>query len=262
MSVITRQDGTFVPLREQRTVSGTLAALNAEVVLPVNGDESCMIQVNAGAAVTATIVFEGSMDGGTNYFPLLALPYAATTGTIPVGSKVLITEAFSAVAPYRVYAAACGQLTNVRVRCSAYTSGTLSVRINSDPAFSLHPNTFVQTSTLQVTATGAASAAVTATLPAVTGLRHYVDRIEVIRSATAALTAAATPVLVTTTNMPGSPVFTFGSDVAGIGVDKSLVLDAGSTGLASLLAGTATTVVAPVYTGVIWRINVIYRLGL
>lgn len=262
MSIIKNLSNAFVPIREQRTTTGTLAALNAEVVLAVNGDESAMIQVTAAGASTSTIVFEASIDGGTNYFPLLALPYAATTGTIPVGSQVLITEAFSAVIPFRVYSVACGGLSNIRVRASAFTSGALAVTIRSGPEYSIHPNMFFRASTLCVTATGAASAAVTATLPAVTGLRHYIDRISVIRSATAALTAAAAPVVVTTTNIPGTPAFTFGSDVAGIGLDKEYVFDAGSTGLAATTIGTNTTVVCPVYTGVIWRVNVIYRLGL
>jgi hypothetical protein len=113
-----------------------------------------------------------------------------------------------------------------------------------------------------ITATNAASAGVTATLPAVAGLRHYIDRVSVVRSATAALTAAATPVVVTTSNLPGPPALTFGSDVAGIGVDKELVLDFGGAGLAATGINTASTIVAPAYTGVIWRINVAYRLGL
>ena len=108
---------------------------------------------------------------------------------------------------------------------------------------------------------GAGSAA-TATLPAVVGLRHYIDGIQVTRSATAALTAAATPVSVTTTNIPGTPAFTFGQDTAGIGIDKTVEFDFGATGIAASAANTATTVVCPAYAGVIWRINVSYRLGL
>jgi hypothetical protein len=262
MSIFTRQDGTFVPVREQRVATGTLAALNAEVVLALNGDESTNIQVFAAAAVTMTISFEGSIDGGVNYFPLVAIPYYALTGTLPVLTQPLISEAFSAVQPVRVYSIMTGGLTSVRTRVSVWTSGSLAVVIRSGPEYSLHPAMIARPSTLAVTATGAASAAVTATLPAVTGLRHYIDRITVTRSATTALVAAAVPVLVTTTNMPGSPVLTFGSDVAGVGLDKEVVYDAGSVGLACLLVGTATTVVCPVYTGVIWRINVIYRLGL
>lgn len=262
MSILKNAANQVIPIRERRSASGTLAVLNAEVALPVNGDESAIIQVSSAAAVTATIAIEGSMDDGVNYFPLLALPYYSLTGTIPVSAQPMITEAFSAVAPFRVYAVACGQLTHVRVRASAYTSGNLSVRINSDPAFCVHPNMFARTSTLCATNTAAAGSAVTLTLPAVAGLRHYVDRVSVLRSATAALTAAATPVLVTTTNLPGSPVLTFGSDLAGIGLDKELVFDAGATGLAASAINTATTIVCPAYVGVIWRVTAIYRPGL
>ncbi|MGL4575859.1 MAG: hypothetical protein ACRCV9_13835, partial [Burkholderiaceae bacterium] len=110
--------------------------------------------------------------------------------------------------------------------------------------------------------TGAAAAAVTATLPAVAGLRHYIDRIDVTRFASTLLTAGATPVLVTTTNIPGAPVLSFPAEAAAQGTTAIQVLDAGSSGWACTALNTATTVVCPVTTGVIWRVNVIYRLGL
>ena len=263
MSIITRTDGTFVPVREQRTTTGTLSALNAEVMLPLNGDESTLIQINGASAVTLTVSIEGSVDGGVNYFPLLALPYAQTTGTIAVASQVLISEAFAAVAPFRVYAMATGGLSNIRIRASAWTSGSLAVVIRSGPEFSIHPNTFARVSTLCITGTAAVSTAVTVTLPAVAGLRHYIDRISIVRSCSTAVAAAvATPIVVTTTNIPGNPAFTFGQPIAAVGQDAELVFDAGSTGLATTAIGTATTVVAPIFTGMIWRITVIYRLGI
>ena len=55
---------------------------------------------------------------------------------------------------------------------------------------------------------------------------------------------------------------TMGSDAGGIGVDKELRVDFGGTGLAATALGTNTTVVCPAYVGVIWRINIGYRLGL
>ena len=262
MSVITRTDGTYIPVREARSTTGTLAALNAEVVLALSGDNAALIQLSTAANITMTVSFEGSIDGGVNYFPVIAIPYSATAGTLPVLSQPMIAEAFSAVQPFRVYALAVGQLSNIRIRASAWTLGSAFISIRSGPEQELHPTLFNRTSTLCVTATGAAAAAVTATLPAVTGLRHYIDNITITRSATVALTAAAAPVLVTTTNLPGTPAFTFGADVAGIGVDKIVTFDAGGTGLAASAIGTATTIVCPVYTGVIWRVNVIYRLGL
>jgi hypothetical protein len=93
-------------------------------------------------------------------------------------------------------------------------------------------------------------------------LRHYIDRVSVVRSATAALTASATPVVVTTTNLPGTPALTFGSDAGGIGVDREQIFEFGGAGIATSAVNTATTIVAPVWTGVIWRVNVSYRLGL
>jgi hypothetical protein len=45
-------------------------------------------------------------------------------------------------------------------------------------------------------------------------------------------------------------------------LDKEVVFEFGGAGIAASAAGTATTIVAPIWTGVIWRINVSYRLGL
>ena len=40
-----------------------------------------------------------------------------------------------------------------------------------------------------------------------------------------------------------------------------ITFDRYDAGLAASAVNTATTVVCPVYTGVIWRVNVTYRLG-
>lgn len=112
-------------------------------------------------------------------------------------------------------------------------------------------------STLAVTATGAAAAAVTATLPAAgAGLFHYITSIEITLYSTAARTGVAAPVLVTTTNLPGSPVWDFTSAGA-IGTRDTFQLTP-ATPLRSSTANTATTIVAPVVTGGLWRINVTY----
>lgn len=263
MSILRNILGNFMPHPEARTASGSLNALNAEVVLDVSGDNSAIIFLNAQSALTATYVVEGSIDG-TNYHPLLAFPYTpgCALGTITIAGQPIVAEA-STLQIQRALCVAVGGLKKVRVRLSAWTSGTALVTINSDTCDSISPYIRDQrAATIMVTATGAASAAVTATLAAVAGLRHYIDRVSVVRSATAALTAAAVPVVVSSTNIPGLPGLTFGSDVAGIGVDKEAVLDFGGAGMAATAINTATTFVAPAYTGVIWRINVSYRLGL
>lgn len=262
MSQAFNQSGLFVPIRERREASGTLLAANSEVVLDVNGDESALVYVNGGTStLTGTMSFEGSING-SDYFPILALPYYSV-GNAPSAGQPLISEAVSGANLIRVYALKVGQLRKVRVRMSAYSLGQAAVSIISDANDNPHPSMFDgRPTTLFVTATAAAGSAATASLPVVAGLRHYIDFINVTKFAAAALTAAATPVLVTTTNMPGSPVINFPADGAAQGTDVVRELDFGSTGLAASALATASTVVAPATTGVIWRINVGYRLGL
>lgn len=264
MSIQRNLAGAFMPHQEARRLTGSLAALNAEVVADVNGDESAVIFINGTGTFNATYSVQGSPDG-TNYFDLLCFPYApgSVGGTLPQPGQPLVGEVVNAATVQRILCAAVGGLQKIRIRLTAYTSGTAAITINCDAAASLNPYVRDQkAATLMVTATGAVSTAVTATLPAVAGLRHYIDRISVVRSATAALTAAATPVVVTTTNLPGTPALTFGSDAGGIGIDREQVFDFGGAGIATNAVNTATTIAAPAWTGVIWRINVSYRLGL
>ena len=264
MTILRNLVGNFMPHFEARNTTGTLAALNSEVVHNLSGDSSVVIWLNGTGTFNATYAVDGSVDG-VNYFPLLCYPYATASvgGTSPLAAQPLVTEAVNAATVQRALCAGVGGLQKMRVRLTAYASGSCAVVINSDDCKSINPYANdTRASTLMVSATAAVSTAVTATLPAVTGLRHYIDRIDIMRSATAALTAAAAPVLVSTTNIPGSPQLTFGSDAGGVGVDKFQSIDFGATGMACSAAGTATTIVCPLYTGVIWRVNVAYRLGL
>lgn len=264
MSILRNLVGSFMPHFESRRSTGTIGALNAEVVHNVDGDNSVIFFLNGTGTFNATYNIQGSIDG-TSYFdiPNFPVPQACLGGTIPQAGQPLVSEAVNAATVQRALCAATGGLQKVRVRLTAYTSGSCAVNINSDGCESLSPYVRNQkAATLMVSTTAAVSTAATLTLPAATGLRHYIDRISVVRSATAALTASATPVVVTSTNIPGNPSLTFGSDVAATGVDKELVLDFGGAGIAATAIGTATTVVCPLYTGVIWRIIVSYRLGM
>lgn len=264
MSLLRNLLGNFMPHFEARNTTGTLAAVNAEVVHNVSGDESVVIYLNGTGTFNATYNVQGSADG-VNYFDLLCFPYGTGSlgGTLPLPGQPILSEAVNAAAVQRALSTAISGLQKVRVRLTAYTSGTCAVTINSDDCGNLNPYVRDQkASTLMVSTTAAVSTAVTATLPAVAGLRHYIDRISVVRSATAALTAAAAPVVVTTTNIPGAPQLTFGSDAGGVGSDKEQVMEFGGAGIAATAVGTATTIVCPIWTGVIWRVNVAYRLGM
>jgi hypothetical protein len=262
MSVLKNLAGDVVPIRERRSATGTLAALNAELVLDLNGDANALLYIQSTAFI-GTLEFTGaSNDDETQFFAVPAYPFSpgSAGGTIPLAGQPMIVHALVAANTAAVYAIPVGQLRKLRVRVSAYTSGSCVASLVTDASASLNTEFANRPATLAVTATGAAAAAVTATLPAVTGLRHYLQRLEIVRSASALLTAGAAPVVVTTTNLPGTIAFPFGADAAPQGQDKGMSLDCGA-GLAATALGTATTIVCPATTGVIWRINAIYRLG-
>ena len=116
-------------------------------------------------------------------------------------------------------------------------------------------------STTSVTNTGAAAAAVTLTIAAAgAGLFHYISHIEISKFATAVLTAAATPVLVTTTNLNGNPTIDFsaGAEAQGTQVVRQI---APAIPIKSAVANTATTIVCPATTSIIWRVSVFYYIA-
>lgn len=112
-----------------------------------------------------------------------------------------------------------------------------------------------------VSVTGAANAAVTATIPpAGLGLYHYITRVEIARSCDSNL-AGSGPIVITTTNIPGSLAWTTGSAMDKNKADKTI--DQFYTPpLRSLSANTNTTVNCPAPgANVIWRINIFYYIG-
>jgi hypothetical protein len=114
-----------------------------------------------------------------------------------------------------------------------------------------------QASVLAVTTTAATGVAATLTIPAAAaGLFHYITYLEISLYATAARTGGATPILVTTTNLPGSPVWDFDTAQAiGAMIRQQLAF---AKPLKSSAAATATTIVAPIATTGIWRITAFY----
>jgi hypothetical protein len=117
------------------------------------------------------------------------------------------------------------------------------------------------TTPLLGTITAAVSTAATLTLASPgAGLRHYITYLRIVKFASTALTAAAAPVVVTTTNIPGSLAFTLPADAAPQGSVFAYQEDF-SYPLATSAQNTATTIVAPLTTGVIWRITAGYYVA-
>jgi hypothetical protein len=105
--------------------------------------------------------------------------------------------------------------------------------------------------------TGATGAAVTATLPAIAGQFHYITFIQIKKYFTVANAASATPLVVTTTNLPGSLGFTFGQPLGVIGGTDEDIFNPANP-LKSSVVNTLSTIICPATTGIIWRINVLY----
>lgn len=230
--------------RENLFLVSTIAAATAGTT--INADGCGTFVLTLSGTFVATVLVEASNDGFTNVVTLPMKP-------INAASTLLV-----------VSATAAGQFvgfnpgyTQVRIRCSAYTSGTVSYSlVNSNDqtqAFyaGLMPNSVV-------TITAAAAAAATLTLPAPgAGLRQYLTNLRIERHTSALLTAGATPTILTTTNLPGSLAFSIPADAAAQGVVYKIE-DFWQGGLGASAQNTAVTVVAGAVTAVIWRMTASY----
>lgn len=229
--------------RENLVVTGSLGALNAEIIVDTHGCNTVSLDMRG----TFNLTFEvsGTIDG-TNWqlIPIRALnavsvQYVATVGGTVAGSWI----------------GECSCYDKVRVRVTAYTSGAAIATLLASTA--LLP-TFMDARLITPsigTTVGTAGAATTLTLASPgAGLRNYITYLAITRFATAALTAAATPVTVTTTNLPGSLAFTFPAD-AGLQGSVDRWREDFAFPLASSAQATATTIVCPATTNVIWRVT-------
>jgi len=115
---------------------------------------------------------------------------------------------------------------------------------------------------LWVTATAAVNTGSTLTLPAVAGQFHYITRIELVKLYSVVGVAAGAGVIVTTTNLPGSPSFTTEQLASAAGTCVQVIdYTFPGSGIKSSVVNTATTFVAPAQLQTIWRWNVVYRSG-
>lgn len=233
--------GTLNP-RENITGSGTLGSLNAEVI--IYNDGCSTVSIDLRGTFSATFEVSGTVDG-TNWtlIPIRAI------NTATVGYVVSTTTAGMFIGKSLGY-------RQVRVRCTAYTSGSATAFITASLTPDDGPQTFVTTTT--ATAVGAAGAAVTLTIASPgTGLRHYLTYLAINRFASALLVAAAAPVTVTTTNIPGTPAFSFPAEAAAQGTIDRWHEDFAYP-IATSAQATATTIVCPATTSVIWRVTAGY----
>ena len=235
--------------RENLYVTGNLAALNAELQAFCDGCSTVTIDLRGTFSMTVQV--QGTIDG-TNW---IAIPVRPVTGGTFVAS--IVGTAAGA------WQASCSGYTKVRAIATAYTSGSATTFLAASNAMF---DDFAKNGgvTSQIgTATGAAAAAVTLTLAAPgAGLRHYLTYLSMVRvnGTAAALTASATPVVCTTTNLPGSLAFTRAADALAAGATDFWREDFTFPLMASA-QNTATTIVCPATTGVIWRVTAGYYVA-
>ena len=227
-----------------RTAALTSAA--ADTAILVDGTSSFMFRLSG--TFVGTLLVEGSING-------------ADFETIPmrpinVASKLYVLSATAA----GTFVGTNPGYSQLRVKCSAYTSGSAAFTISASNAV-LDQVTEALVASLSVTATGTAAASVTLTLPSPgAGLRQYITNLRIESHATALLVMGATPVIVTSTNLPGARAFSFPVDARAGGTvyEKVVILP---HPVAASAQATATTIVCPATTSIIWRVTVDYYVA-
>lgn len=242
-----RSIGTLHP-REDIFSTGVIGAAGAEIIIPADGAST--VSVDLRGTFSLTLEVAGTVDG-FNWSPIPVRPInqaaiayvAAITGTAQ-----------------GVWVGKCAPFKSIRIRCTAWTSGSATTTILASNAV-LDDSLQGMVTTLTPTAVGAAGAAVTLTIPNPgAGLRVYLTYLSINRFATALLAVGATPVTVTTTNLPSSVAFSFPADAAAAGTIDRWREDFAYP-IASVAQAAATTIVCPATTNVIWRITAGYYIA-
>lgn len=242
---------------DARPITAVLGSLNAEVVMDLNGQQTVTFDVRT-AAGALTFLWEGTIDG-VNYMALPAFVAFQLIGAT-AAAEAYIPSVVVATTTSGIYTVGVTGFRRVRLRVSAYTSGNITVAARGSIADLIVFAKNLPT-TLHVTVTAAAAAGATITLPSAgAGLFHYITNIHLTRNATAALAGTAT-LVITSTNLPGSPAWSVGNAMIAGGSQLDLNYTP-ETPLKSLLAATATTIVMPAPgAAVLWRGNCSYYIG-
>lgn len=112
-------DQTTVPVNQSGvSASGSLTGVGQAVTLALNGATGCAFDLRG--TFSGTVTFEGSIDG-TNFFTLACVP----AGGAPQVANVTTATTQGA------WSGNANGMVQVRARCSAYTSGTITVTVRA-----------------------------------------------------------------------------------------------------------------------------------
>lgn len=243
IAALGRAVGTILHPRENFTATGTLAATNATLETFCDGCATVTLDLRGTFSLSAQV--QGTVDG-TNWQVITIRPQ--------IGGKKVATLTGTTAGTWQ---GNCSGFTKVRVIDTAHTSGSATTVLAASNALMDDGDRFSVIAEDSATITGTAGAATTLTVAAPgAGLRHYITRIEIdrINASTTALTAAAAPITVTTTNLPTSVSFKFPADALAAGGIQTRVMDYGYP-LMSTAQNTATTIVCPLTASVQWTVT-------
>jgi hypothetical protein len=223
--------------------------LNGELIIDCDGCSSFLLDLRGTFNGTVEVSGCSTVDGAT----YTVIP------VVPVNTNSRSYVASVAGTTPGLWEGKCGGYSKIRARCSAFSSGPILVNLVACNGV-LDDSLNRLITPLIVTTTAAVGVGATLTLPAVAGLKHYLTYLRLIKFAAAALTPAATPVLVTTSNLPGTLAFSLPADAAAQGTEFIYSEDYARP-IAASAQGTNTTIVAPPTPNIIWRLSAGYYLA-
>lgn len=212
--------------------------------------------IAAGTAIIGKVGIDQTTPGTTNLVSIGTNGTVAINAALPTGANTI-----GAVTNTNLDVLLSTRLKPADTLTAVTTVTTVSAVTAITNALPVGANVIGQVlsvpSPLAQSAIGTTAAALTITLPLVSGQFHYITSIDIVRVSTAAVTGTAV-LGITSTNLPGTLAWSTGNAIA-IG---ALVVDvrlAFPSPIKSSVAATATTIVMPVPgTGVQWRANVTY----
>lgn len=231
-------------IADARPVTQNISALNAEIIIDCAGEHTASVVVNG--TFVQTLIAQISFDG-TNFIQ------------VPLWN--LSTESFVT----NITAAASLQFDipagskRIKIFNTVFTSGTAVVAFRASKAMDFVYAKDIPAN-LSATVTGLSGAVATLTIPGSVGLYNYLVALYVTKFAAAALTAAATPVLVPITGVTGSPILSFSASGDALGTVEKQQFEPNKP-LKGSAVNTAMVVSCPVTAGVIWRVNAVYYVG-
>ena len=220
---VTANQGTSPWTTQGAQAPGSAITTNPFVVAGQNGGNVKLWAINAsGAGVITGSLAANSLTPGTDFIEALTTVSTAAAPTYIEGKVNTLSTDLSG---------------NLRV-AGSFTAGLVAAE-------------------LVVMTTGGNGAGITATLPAVAGQFHYITAIEIDAFNTASTAGLVTPYVVTTTNLPGGLAYAFSVNNGSGHMEREIIEP--PLPLKSSVVNTATTIVCPATTSIVWRVTVYYH---